>query len=603
MGVGSIVAHSIYSKHISTDWITAKYFRTGAGVQWGAGLGTQGVMFQALGIMGKDNAGVTQFFLDSADGMGYFAAGKAIMSATGLRLDGGIVALWDAAGVALMGNLGILTHNLSDWVTLSAVAGNDVLLFAPAGQEALVYGGALTTIYSDTGNIQSITTALTGGHITFSPRGALLLGLSNTGIIIPYGDIVTADISPNIRTATGNVRLHWWDDGRVWYFDGLNSGAGAGVAGPNLHIRGDAADSVPSVQFFTETAAIGDTLEMSIFSDGLTNVISAWQPSTALALHVYGDAGAPDTALRLDFEAPAAASGIDTGDTSFSNTAWFRLFPDTKITQKFAVNVADGNVYVHNNIQPNVANSHAVGTAGAPFLSVATNYLSTLYIQPKSGSTAIIIQDDDGNSRFTFTDLESGSTDWALIPIANGAGHVGTSGSAFKSMSTNYLATKYMQPLSGNTAIIIQDDDGNSVFDLFDLEHATDYSFRPIANGAGILGGPSKNWKRAHLQVVATISVGATLGVGATTFPATNDVIEITGDGGGNNISTINGGTDGQRITIIFRDGLVTMVDTAAPAAGTLSLSGGGNWNPNAQDTLELVFDGTSWYEMTRSAN
>jgi len=86
MGIGSLVAHSIYSKHISGDWITGKYFRTSADVQWDADEGTQGVMFQELGIMGKDDAGAVQFFLDSADGKGYFAGGNIRLDSDGLNV-------------------------------------------------------------------------------------------------------------------------------------------------------------------------------------------------------------------------------------------------------------------------------------------------------------------------------------------------------------------------------------------------------------------------------------------------------------------------------------------------------------------------------------
>jgi len=104
MGVGSLVAHSIYSKHISGDWITGKYFRTGPGVQWAAGAGTQGIMFQALGIMGKDGAGDVQFFLDTADGKAYFLGGKAYLDEDGINIKHDGIAT--TTGVRFRNNVG-----------------------------------------------------------------------------------------------------------------------------------------------------------------------------------------------------------------------------------------------------------------------------------------------------------------------------------------------------------------------------------------------------------------------------------------------------------------------------------------------------------------
>ena len=69
--------------------------------------------------------------------------------------------------------------------------------------------------------------------------------------------------------------------------------------------------------------------------------------------------------------------------------------------------------------------------------------------------------------------------------------------------------------------------------------------------------------------------------------------------GGADNLSTISNGLPGQIITLIFGNSNCTIVDGAA-----LNLSGGGNWNPGADDVIQLVcIDGTTWYEVSRSAN
>lgn len=63
-------------------------------------------------------------------------------------------------------------------------------------------------------------------------------------------------------------------------------------------------------------------------------------------------------------------------------------------------------------------------------------------------------------------------------------------------------------------------------------------------------------------------------------------------------ITTFNDGTDGKRITVIFSDALTTIQDGA-----NLNLSGGSDFTSTADDVMELVYDGTSWYEISRSVN
>jgi hypothetical protein len=61
-------------------------------------------------------------------------------------------------------------------------------------------------------------------------------------------------------------------------------------------------------------------------------------------------------------------------------------------------------------------------------------------------------------------------------------------------------------------------------------------------------------------------------------------------------ITALDDGTAGQEVTIIAID-----ADTDITDGGTLKLSA--NWTPDADDTITLVFDGTNWFEKSRSAN
>ncbi len=126
----------------------------------------------------------------------------------------------------------------------------------------------------------------------------------------------------------------------------------------------------------------------------------------------------------------------------------------------------------------------------------------------------------------------------------------------------------------------------------FGLDIASDWKV-----GTGLNVRSAGNQRVMPIKGVQT----TTLGVAATTFAVTEDVITLTGDGGGNTIATITGGYAGQEITIIFTDGNVTITDDNTHAANSVDLSAA--FTGADDTTLKLVFDGTSWYEISRSVN
>jgi len=94
-----------------------------------------------------------------------------------------------------------------------------------------------------------------------------------------------------------------------------------------------------------------------------------------------------------------------------------------------------------------------------------------------------------------------------------------------------------------------------------------------------------------------------TLGSGAVTFALTSNIITLTGDGAANVLGTITGAGIGI-YTIIFVDANITVTDTDIAAAGTIDLTGTATDLTSADDTtLTLVFDGTSFFEVSRSVN
>lgn len=98
-----------------------------------------------------------------------------------------------------------------------------------------------------------------------------------------------------------------------------------------------------------------------------------------------------------------------------------------------------------------------------------------------------------------------------------------------------------------------------------------------------------------------TPAQSVTLGAGSTTFATTSNVINLTGNGGGNTLATITGGINGGVLTIMFNDALITITDTDAHTANTIDLSAA--FTSADDKILQLVYIASSWYEVSRSTN
>ena len=100
---------------------------------------------------------------------------------------------------------------------------------------------------------------------------------------------------------------------------------------------------------------------------------------------------------------------------------------------------------------------------------------------------------------------------------------------------------------------------------------------------------------------IDSTSEAATLGVGAATFAVRSDYMTITGDSGSNTITTITSGVKGMELILRFVDALVTITDDNSQTADTINLNG--TFVSANRTILRLFHDGTSWHELSRSAN
>lgn len=90
------------------------------------------------------------------------------------------------------------------------------------------------------------------------------------------------------------------------------------------------------------------------------------------------------------------------------------------------------------------------------------------------------------------------------------------------------------------------------------------------------------------------------LTISGTSFTVASDYMVLSA-GSAVTIATIVGGREGQILTIEFADGNITMTDDSTGAVNTLNLSA--TFMGSANDTLQILHNGTSWKEISRSAN
>lgn len=124
------------------------------------------------------------------------------------------------------------------------------------------------------------------------------------------------------------------------------------------------------------------------------------------------------------------------------------------------------------------------------------------------------------------------------------------------------------------------------------LTAAADYRAIEVAVGRSVFSARVSLGKGADVASANDL----TLGAGGNCF-------HITGTTTINAITTTNW-SSGSHIVLIF-DAATTVKNNTAGGANTavMLLSGGADFTTSANDTLKLIYDGTSWFELSRSIN
>ena len=134
------------------------------------------------------------------------------------------------------------------------------------------------------------------------------------------------------------------------------------------------------------------------------------------------------------------------------------------------------------------------------------------------------------------------------------------------------------------------------------------FIWEQMPGGGGVLAETMRLSAAGNLTVegsigttVVTIDVDG--GGGAEALAITSSVVQLTCTGA-EVILTITGGVSGQLLTLIHEDTDCTLDDTDVDTANQLDLVGSNGDLVGAADlTIMLVFNGTHWLELARSAN
>lgn len=368
---------------------------------------------------------------------------------------------------------------------------------------------------------------------------------------------------------------------------------------PDAHIsiaQDNGVDSASSI----EVTLAGISLKPdrgALFIDSLTSGVSTDSV-------LVWDAGS--TKVRMRDAAAFGGSGLTIGDAITGGTANRVLFEGA------------GNVLSQD---PNYVWSGLKLGIGTPTpVGKATFKLSTTGIAPGSiaawdSTTFLIGNGGDGATQKGMGIMNNG-TDWSTLYIQPGvAWHSSSEYLSYKAIYSNGSGTPSLVATAGKVSIglavgiptaILQLPGGTASAGSAPIKINSGTNLTTAEAGAIEYDGTnfSATNSTATRRTIVLSGVGtATASANDLTLPKDGNVFHITGATQLNAIVT-SGWPAGSEITLIFNSN-PTVKNNTAGGGGTalLLLAGGADFSATANDVLKLVYDGTSWFEVSRSVN
>ena len=484
------------------------------------------------------------------------------------------------------------------WITLGAAGGGavtsfdeiydldptldvDSVTFTLNGTAPLGAGAVLTIANAGTGK------DIAGPYWSLISTGAVgILELASTGTINATGGALSIGKTGTATTLVGTCTIA----------EGLTVTAG----GATISAGGAAVTS-------TSNTAASLSVTNNTITTYASGMIQIGSTSLTTGKGIVATLNAMTTGTGLSLSATAATTGtllLLTGNTTFTGTGYyFRCY--------------DG-----------AANDFTIGVDGTTTIAgkAATNVFTITTGDVVLSDTSITLTDADNAASFSLTN--NTATTASVFVLAGSGVFTGSTTTSFMTITASGLTTGtavYLPvaalttgkalhisaaAMTSGTALYINAAEATLTTGKYIqcYDGAAD-DFSVAKYGAVTIAGNAATTVLTIAAGDVLLSDGAigvaneavTCGAAATTFAVDSNLVTVTGDAGGNTIATITGGVAGQLVTLIFVDALVTVTDTAAHTANTVDLSAAFT---SADDTvLQLVFDGTSWYEVSRSVN
>jgi len=454
-------------------------------------------------------------------------------------------AIWDAAGDLAVGTGANTASRLAIGTSLQQLrvnsGGTALEYFTPSASSGdLVNGGQSTGATVSYGTTDAQAAAIK----TNSVERFSITGGASTG-----GAATLTNVTANTNTVQDVLTVR-----------ANSSGTAAASFGPGLLFQGESSTT--------------DNQNMVRLSSIWTTATHASRTS-ALVYSDVSSAGAITERFRFSPSAMTTAVSYTLGNSANSIT----IGGGTGQVTVTSSNSTAGSIYIYNSLNTAAAvGAISVGAALSFTQTSATrNYMNFDYGFAPTSGTAVHNQ-----LSFTGTINQTGGASGIVRGI--NLAHTMTAAADYRAIEiADNLATA--KGIYQTGALTTNNFVGKTKFGATSAPaQAIDVTGNIIASGS-----------------ISSTRKTTTLAAAATTLAITNDVVTVTGDAGGNTLATITGGLSGQILTLIFVDNLVTITDNSSGTANTVNIAS--SFSSTSNDVLTLVFDGTSWREVTRSIN
>ena len=386
------------------------------------------------------------------------------------------------------------------------------------------------------------------------------------------------------------------------------------------------------------SATTATTANTALFATNTDNATTANIADLATLATFASDTENATTANAADYAISAGSALTATSATTATtaNTALFATNTDNATT----ANIADlATLATFASDTENATTANAADYA----ISAGSALTATSATTATTANTALFATNTDNATTANIADLATlatFATNTDNATTANAADYAISAGSALTATSATTATTANTALFATNTdnattaniadlAVFATNTNNATMANLADLATVatTAKSLLNGANGLTLSGGRSITLNATaatNVTLPTTGTLATTTGLtpsainltaintdGITTFSAAGlnfiKVTEVNTAGAAEVINTITGGVAGQRLTILtVEGGATTQVkftndDTAT--ANTINLKGGTDITTDKFDVLELIFDGTKWYEVDYMAN